>query len=353
MKTKLPVRRAILERKTYEPPAEGRERKIRLDFNENTAGCSPAVLRALAKLTAKQLAMYPEVLKGTAKLARYFGVAPEELLLTNGGDDALRVFFDAFVDAGTHILICEPTFPMYRYYAEIYGAHIDVCRYDEGMRFPLQNVLKALRKRPRVFFLANPNNPTGTLVPLPELRRILEAAPRTAIVFDEAYAEFSGLTTIPWIRRYPNLFAARTFSKAAGLASLRLGAIIAGKDSLGLVRRAMPPYPINLAALVAAVAAVRDEKSLRAHVRGILATRAWLGEQLEQLGVTVYPSAGNFLLANFGPGGPALFAKLEKRRILLRERTKAIGPGFVRIGIGTRAEMETLLREIRRNGVRR
>jgi histidinol-phosphate aminotransferase len=214
-------------------------------------------------------------------------------------------------------------------------------------------VLKALRRRPRVFFLANPNNPTGTLVPLPELRRILEAAPRTAIVFDEAYAEFSGLTTIPWIRRYPNLFAARTFSKAAGLASLRLGAIIAGKDSLGLVRRAMPPYPINLAALVAAVAAVRDEKSLRAHVRGILETRAWLGEQLEQLGVTVYPSAGNFLLANFGPGGPALFAKLEKRRILLRERTKAIGPGFVRIGIGTRAEMETLLREIRRNGVRR
>jgi histidinol-phosphate aminotransferase len=353
MKTKLPVRRAILERKTYEPPAEGRERKIRLDFNENTAGCSPAVLRALAKLTGKQLAMYPEVLKGTAKLARYFGVAPEELLLTNGGDDALRVFFDAFVDAGTHILICEPTFPMYRYYAEIYGAHIDVCRYDEEMRFPLQNVLKALRKRPRVFFLANPNNPTGTLVPLPELRRILEAAPRTAIVFDEAYAEFSGLTTIPWIRRYTNLFAARTFSKAAGLASLRLGAIIAGKDSLGLVRRAMPPYPINLAALVAAVAAVRDEKSLRAHVRGILETRAWLGEQLEQLGVTVYPSAGNFLLANFGPGGPALFAKLEKRRILLRERTKAIGPGFVRIGIGTRAEMETLLREIRRNGVRR
>lgn len=353
MKTKLPIRKAILKRKTYEPPAEGRAGKIRLDFNENTAGCSPAVLRALAMLTSKQLAMYPEVLKGTAKLARYFGVAPGELLLTNGGDDALRVFFDAFVDAGTHILICEPTFPMYRYYAEIYGARIDVCRYDAEMRFPLQDVLKALGSRPRVFFLANPNNPTGTLVAFPELQRILETAPRTAIVFDEAYAEFSGLTTIPWVRRYPNLFVARTFSKAAGLASLRLGAVIAGKDSLGLVRRAMPPYPINLAALVAAVAAVKDRKSMRAHVRGILQTRAWFAEQLQRLGMTTYPSAGNFLLADFGPGGPTLFAQLEKKGILLRERTKAIGPGFVRIGIGTRAEMETLLREIRRSGVKR
>lgn len=347
MKTKLPVRKAILERKTYEPPAEGREGKIRLDFNENTAGCSRAVLRALSRLTAKQIAMYPEVLKGTAKLARYFGVAPEELVLTNGGDDALRVFFDAFVDAGSRILICEPTFPMYRYYGEIYGARIDVCRYDGEMRFPLRDVLTALRKRPRVFFLANPNNPTGTLVPLADLRRLLESAPRTAVVFDEAYAEYSGLTTIPWIRRYPNLFVARTFSKAAGLASLRLGGVIARRDSLELIRRAMPPYPINLAALSAAMAAVQDRKTIREHVREILGTREWFANELKALGVRSFPSAGNFLLADFGAGGPALFAKLEKKGILLRERTKAIAPGFVRIGIGTRREMQTLVREIR------
>ena len=128
MKVKLPVRREILERKTYEPPEEGRWGKIRLDFNENTAGCSPAVRRALAGLSEKKIAMYPEVLEGTAKLARHFGVVAEELVLTNGGDDALRVFFDAFVDKGSRILICEPTFPMYRYYGEIYGARIDVCR---------------------------------------------------------------------------------------------------------------------------------------------------------------------------------------------------------------------------------
>jgi len=346
MKVKLPVRREILERKTYEPPAEGRWGKIRLDFNENTGGCSRAVRRALAGLSEKKIAMYPEVLEGTAKLARHFRVAPEELVLTNGGDDALRVFFDAFVDKGSRILICEPTFPMYRYYAEIYGARIDVCRYDAEMRFPLGDVLRALKKTPRVFFLANPNNPTGTLVPLPELRKILEAAPRTAVVFDEAYADYSGLTTTPWIRKYANLFVARTFSKAAGLASLRLGGVIAGRDSLDLVRRAMPPYPINLAGLVGAVAAVGDQKTMRAHVREILRTREWFAEELRKLGARTFASAGNFLLADFGASGPGLFARLEKKGILLRDRSKAIAPGFVRIGIGTRREMELLVREI-------
>jgi len=235
---------------------------------------------------------------------------------------------------------------MYRYYGEIYGARIDVCRYDEAMRFPLGDVLRALKKKPRVFFLANPNNPTGTLVPLPELRKILEAAPRTAVVFDEAYADYSGLTMTPWVRKYANLFVARTFSKAAGLASLRLGGVIARRDSLELVRRAMPPYPINLAGLVGAVAAVGDQKTMRAHVREILQTREWFAEELGKLGARTFSSAGNFLLADFGAGGPALFARLEKKGILLRDRSKAIAPGFVRIGIGTRREMELLVREI-------
>src|ERR1700756_5084233 len=141
MKTRLPVRAAILKRKTYEAPAERRFGKIRLDFNENTAGCGPAVLRALAKLTAQQFAMYPEYQQPTARIARSLGVRPEELLLTNGGDDALRVFFDTFVEPKSHILICEPTFPMYRYYAEIAGARVETLRYSRQMEFPLQAVL--------------------------------------------------------------------------------------------------------------------------------------------------------------------------------------------------------------------
>ena len=349
MRTRLPVRQAILKRRTYEAPAEGRAGKIRLDFNENTAGCGPAVLRALAALTPQQFAMYPEYHKPTARIARHLGVRPEELLLTNGGDDALRVFFDTFVEPNTHILICEPTFPMYRYWAEIAGARIEVCRYDSQMRFPLDAVVAALKKRPRVFFLANPNNPTGTLVAPAALRKILTSARQTVVVLDEAYAEFSGFSSLPWIRRYPNLFVARTFSKAAGLAALRLGAVIAARGSLELVRRAVPPFPVNLAALVAVEAALSEGKIIRAYVRSIRRLREELAAQLETLGVVTYPSAGNFVLANFGPGGPALFAKLERRGILLRDRSKDMGPGFVRITVGTPREMRELLEEICRN----
>src|SRR5215472_1264017 len=253
MNTRLPVRKAILLRRTYEAPAEGRRGKIRLDFNENTYGCSEAARKALAHLSAKEIATYPEYARPTRKIARYFRVNPEELLLTNGGDDALRVFFDTFVEPGSHILICEPTFPMYRYYAEIAGARVESLRYSGEMEFPLDPAIRALRKRPRVFFLANPNNPSGTLVSKAAVRKLLRAASHTAVVLDEAYADFSGLSGVPWIGRHPNLFIAKTFSKAAGLAGLRLGAVIAKRESLELVRRAMPPFPVNSAALAAAV----------------------------------------------------------------------------------------------------
>jgi histidinol-phosphate aminotransferase len=348
MKIHLPVRKAILNRRTYEAPAEGRSDKLRLDFNENTSGCSPAVRRALGKLTTKQLAMYPEYQAPTRRIARHFDVRPEELLLTNGGDDALRVFFDTFVEAGTSILICEPTFPMYRYYAEIYAARISVLRYGNEMEFPLDAVIVALRKKPRVLFIANPNNPTGTLIQKEELRRILKAATHTAVVMDEAYGEFSGFSSIPWIRKNPQLFVAKTFSKVAGLAALRLGAVIACEKSLSLVRRAMPPFPVNLAALVATEAAAADRATSKRYVNGVKSLRAWFAAQLQDLGVKAYRSAGNFLLANFGPSGPALFIKLEKQGILLRERSKDIGPGFVRITIGTQAEMLRLLKTIRK-----
>src|SRR6266478_3890396 len=348
MKVHLPVREAILNRRTYEAPAEGRADKVRLDFNENTTGCSPAVRRALAKLTSKQLAMYPEYQAPTARLARYFDVRLEELLLANGGDDALRVFLDTFVEAGSSVLICEPTFPMYRYYAEIYGARISAQRYGSEMEFPLEGILAALRKKPRVLFIANPNNPTGTLFGFKELEKTLHAATHTAVVMDEAYAEFSGFTAVPWIRKFPQLFVARTFSKVAGLASLRLGAVIACKESLTLVRRAMPPFPVNLAALVAMEAAISDQPTMRAYVQTVKELRAWFASELVKINVKTYASAGNFLLANFGPGGPALFQKLEEQGILLRDRSKDIGPGFVRITIGTPSEMRRLLKAIRK-----
>jgi histidinol-phosphate aminotransferase len=350
MKARLPVRKAILERRTYEAPAEGRWGKIRLDFNENTTGCSATALAALRRLSGKQLAMYPEYQAPTKILARYFGVKPKELVLTNGGDDALRVFFDTFVEPRSHILICEPTFPMYRYYAEIAGARVEALRYSREMDFPLAGVLKALRKQPRVLFLANPNNPTGTLVDKAAIEKLLKAARRTAVVLDEAYADFSGVTGVPWIRRHPNLFIAKTFSKAAGLAGLRLGAVIAQRDSLALVRRALPPFPVNAAALAAGVAAVREGRTIARYISETKRLREWFAGELKQRNARVFPSAGNFLLVDFGGAGPAFFRRLMRHGILIRERSKDLGPGFARVTIGTQKELQILLRILDRGG---
>jgi histidinol-phosphate aminotransferase len=349
MKSKLPIRRAVLNKRTYDLPGDGREGKLRLDLNENTAGCSPSVRRALARLSTKHIAMYPEYRRTSARIAKYFRIRPEELLLANGADDALRVFFDACIDPQSEVLFCEPTFPMYRFYAENCDAKITALRYTRDMDFPLDDFLRALRRKPRVAIIANPNNPTGTLLDERALRQIANAATETALVIDEAYADFSGITVLPWIHRYPNLFAVRTFSKTAGLAALRLGCVIGNAKSVAQLRGVMPPYAVNLAALVATEAAIKDRSTLRRYVRNVKKVRAEFATALEKLGVQVFPSSGNFLLANFGPAGPALFQRLERCGVLLRARTHDIGPGFVRITIGTRAEMKRLLREIERN----
>jgi histidinol-phosphate aminotransferase len=167
------------------------------------------------------------------------------------------------------------------------------------------------------------------------------------VVIDEAYTEFAGVTLVPYIKKFSNLFVARTFSKTAGLAALRLGTVIANAESLSYLRRAMPPFPVNLAALVAAEAAVRDRGAMRRYVRNIQKTRAWFAKELHREGVKNFPSAGNFLLADFGPEGPRLFQRLERDGILLRDRSKDMGPGFVRITIGTEAEMKLLVQKIK------
>jgi len=344
----IPIRKAVLGLAPYNAPEEGRAAKLRLDFNENTAGCSPAVLRALSRMTAEEMAIYPEYQGSTKRLARFFGVRPAEIHLTNGIDDALHLIADTFVEDGDSVLIVEPTFDMYRFFAELAGARVVALRYDEEMRFPVDAVVHALRqpqKRiPRVLYIANPNNPTGTLVQLDELRRILHAASRTLVLVDEAYFDFSGLTILSWIRKYPNLLVARTFSKSAGLAALRIGCLFGNPELLVAMRRACTPYPVNSAALVAAEAATRDPRFLRNYTREVLQSRAMLEKGLVRLGARIYPSSANFVLADFGHQAPRLVRALERKGILVRGRRDFPRVGFVRISAGTRADTRKVLR---------
>lgn len=345
---KLSFRASVKGIRNYEAPEEGREGKLRLDFNENTVGCPPAVLKALQNLTPEQLAMYPEYESSVRRLADYFGVRPSEMLLTNGVDDALRLLMEVFIEPGHAVLIPEPTFSMYRFFSQVAGARIISVRYDEAMSFPLMAALRELKRKPHILFIANPNNPTGTLVDEASLARILDAAPRTVVLVDEAYFEFSGLTVLPWIRQRPNLIVSRTFSKAAGLAALRLGALFGREDLISAMRRAFTPYPVNSLALVAAEAAVSDEQFLRGYAQEVLESRTQLTRGLEQLGARVFPTAANFVLADFGPGGTRLVKQLACRGILVRDRASEFGrDGFVRITAGTIAQTQRLLKAIK------
>jgi histidinol-phosphate aminotransferase len=350
----LPIqpRRAVLNMRPYHPPLEGRAGNIRLDFNENTGGCAPSVRRALRRLMASQVAMYPEYEKVRRRLARYFRVRPEELLLTTGTDDALRLIVDTFIEPGRNVLLVEPTFAMYRFYAERAGARIISLRYGLKMQFPLADVLETLGRRasrPDLFFLANPNNPTGTLVPLEDLRKILEAARHTLVVIDEAYFDYCGVTALPWIGLHSNLIVTRTFSKAAGLAGLRIGCVFAHTALAAELQKAHSPYPVSVAGLVAAEAMTRGTVYLRRSVREAQHSKREMENAFVRLGIPFFNSAANFVLVDFGARAPKILAKLRRENILARDRRSDFDRvGYVRITAGTRTETRKLLRAIER-----
>jgi len=348
MKAAIPVRAAVGRMRAYNPPLEGRTDKLRLDFNENPIGCSPAVRRALAKLSSASISAYPEQETVRRKAAKFFGVRPDELLLTNGTDEALSLVVNTFVEPEDSVLVVEPTYAMYRFYSELAGATVVAPRYDAAICFPWNKVLAALRAGPKVLFLPNPNSPTGNLLSARELRQILNAADRTMVVIDEAYFEFSGLSVIPWIRRRKNLIVTRTFSKTAGLAGLRLGCIFVHREMAAIMRKAQSPYPVNAAALVAAEAAIKDRRFIARTVREVGLSRKALERGLERMGVRSFPSAGNFVLAYFGPRAKEIVAALARKGILIRDRSSDFGgEGYVRITLGTPAQTRRLLSQLK------
>lgn len=348
MKLPVPIRKAVERMQPYRPPLEGRARKLRLDFNENTVGCSPRVLRALAKLTSTDISIYPEQESLRRKLATFFGVSDEQLLLTNGTDEALHLIVGTFVEPRDTVLVVEPTFAMYRFYSELSGARIRALRYDDSLRFPLRQVIEELRRKPTVFFLANPNNPTGNILSIREIRQVLAAATHTMLVVDEAYFEYSGITVLPRVRRHKNLIVTRTFSKAAGLAGLRLGCIFAHRDVAAAMRKAESPYAVNVAALVAAQAAVQDHAFLARTFREFNASKRVLESGLKDLGFHIFPSAANFVLIDAGSPAKRIVAALAKRGILIRDRSGDFGGrGFVRITVGTLPQTRRVLNELK------
>ncbi len=337
-------REAVLKMAPYSPPTAGREGKLRLDFNENTVGCSPHVIEFLReRLSAGGLAVYPEYAEAKQALADFFHLPAEQVLLTNGTDEAIQVFVNTYVNAGDEALLLRPAYAMYRFYAQVADATIREIDYrPPHMEFPVDEVLAAITPETRAVIIANPNNPTGTGVHLQGIERILKRARKAAVLIDEAYYEFSGVTALSLIERAPNLFVSRTFSKVYGMAAMRLGCVFSGAANIAFLHKAQSPYSVNALAALAVQRAVRDHAYIENYVAEVLAARELLCVGFEKLGIAYVPSSANFVLANLGRRAIEVRDTLRARGILVRDRSYEV-PGHVRMTVGTREQTRRLL----------
>jgi histidinol-phosphate aminotransferase len=326
--------------KEYHPPL-GDRNGLRLDFNENTFACSPRVLEALGRISRGDLTRYPEREPVERRVAEHLGLQPAQVLLTNGVDEAIHVLCQAYLDAGTEILLPVPTYTMYEVYASATLARAVTVPAEAGFRFPLHPLLDAITPATRLIAIANPNSPTGQSASRNDLLRLIEAVPHAAVLIDEAYFHFCGESVLDLMGSAPNVIVARTFSKAHGLAGLRIGVLAAAEEQMQWLRRAISPYSVNSVALVCLTAALDDEDYLRWYVGEVLASRPLFESALQRLGIPYWPSRANFVLVDIGPKHREFVTTMRTKGVLVRDRSNDPGcDGCVRITVGTREQTQ-------------
>jgi histidinol-phosphate aminotransferase len=324
----------------YVAPLEGRRPLLRLDFNESTVGPSPRVMEAIRGLPPEAYATYPEYAGLREAFAASLGVAAEHVEAFNGVDAAIRAVFDAFGGKGETLLTTVPTFGYYEPCAQQQGMVIDAVPYTLELDYPLAPVTARLGETPRLFFVCNPNNPTGTLLPPATLLALARRAPDTLVVVDELYVAFTGESVLPAALALPNVLVLQSLSKAAGLAALRLGFAVGHPEILDRLRRVTGPYDINMLAVVAGRAALADAGHMRAYVAEVLAAKAWTLEELRRLGVRHAAGGGNYLLV-WPPDCGRVVETLRGAGVLVRSMAgKPVIDGSFRLTVGTRADMQ-------------
>lgn len=327
-------RARVLAMPEYHPPLAGRS-ALRLDFNENTFAPSPRVFAKLQQLTAEGLTVYPEREPVERVVAQHLGVESNQVILTNGVDEAIHLMACAFLDEGDEAMICTPTFFMYDVSVGMMTSGLIKVQTDDSLEFPFERFLAAITARTKLIIIASPNNPTGSTVSRGHLLAIAAAAPQAVLMVDEAYFHFFGDTVLPDIASVPNLIVARTFSKAYGLASLRIGALFANARLIGFLRKVSSPYNVNGIALAVLPEALADADYLNWYITQVHQGRERIFAALRELSVRTWPSAANFVLMDIGPRHKELCTRMRERGVLLRDRSADPGcDGYVRITVG-------------------
>jgi histidinol-phosphate aminotransferase len=323
----------------YRPPLDGRTAFFGdlLDFNERTTQWPAATIGDL------RLNLYPEYFDLVANIARYVGSSPDSVMITNGTDQAIDVIFRTFSDTGDSVVIPEPTFSMYQQYAHVNGCKIVTPLYMTApFRYPTSAVVETV-KDAKIVVVCNPNNPTGTLVPNVEIRDLASALPNTIIYVDEAYFEFSRHTAVGLIDKYPNIIVSRTFSKAFGLAGLRIGYLIANATHIREMLKVRGPYDVNAPAANAAAQVLALQSEVVAYSTEVMQNAKPLVEKFfANSKISFHASAGNFIL--FEPVNAQRVAEvLRENGVAVRAQTRPLVQNMLRVTIGTSQQMESFI----------
>jgi histidinol-phosphate aminotransferase len=325
--------------KEYRPPLGCRD-ALRLDFNENTLACSPKVREVLGQVSTGSLTRYPERAPVEAIVAAHLGVDAEQLALTNGVDEAIHVLFETFLEAGDELLLPVPTYTMYEVYSSATDARAVAVQAADDLQFPFERLLAAITPRTKIIAIANPNSPSGAVATRAQLLEIAQRTPHAVLLVDEAYFHFYGETMMDLVSKVPNLIVARTFSKAYGLAGLRLGLLAGPVELMRWMRRVLSPYSVNSLALACLPPALEDTAYLDWYVGEVLAARTEFEAALDAAGVRRWPSQANFILVEIGAQHGDFVRLMKDAGVLVRDRSSDPGcDGRVRITIGTREQM--------------
>jgi histidinol-phosphate aminotransferase len=344
----------------YEPgkPIEELERElgihdaIKLASNENPLPPSDRVQKAVAAALTT-LNRYPD---GSghylrAALAKRHGVTQEQIVLGNGSNELIELAVRAFLRPGEEAVVPHPSFVVYPMIVQAAGG-VRVMVMLKDYRLDLEAMARAITPATKLVFIANPNNPTATIVTTAEVERFMTRVPeRTIVVFDEAYVEFAMGPDFPdslaYVRQGRKVLVLRTFSKAASLAGLRVGYTVADADAVALMNRIRQPFNVNSLAQAAALAALDDDGHVLECVRMIEAGRAYLYDEFRALGVKYVPARANFILADVGRSATDIYQKLLTHGVIVRPMTSFGMESALRVTVGTPEENRRLVRALR------
>ncbi len=321
--------------------------KIFLDKNESCAGCSPMVLQGMKMLSQADLCRYPEYGKLERKLADYLGINAQEVCVTNGGAEAIKAVFTAFVQKGDGVIMQEPSYFRFELEGKIRQASITKVPFENDFSFRAGGIISQIGEKTRLIVIANPNNPTGTVMAEDDLICIIEKAKGAKVLLDEAYAEFYGKTFAKKIPEYENLIILRSFSKAFGLAGMRIGYAASCRKNTDAIRQTLQTFNVGNIGLIAAGLALEDIQFMEKSVGEIKSNRQYLRARLEEAGARIVPSEANFVLVRLGAGKREVMRALCAARIAVKEfGDSGALADYVRITIGTREECEFVAQAI-------